>query len=271
MIAEIVNYIGQLESIKKSSGIFLLFICYLLLHFAVSKQIGNKKFVLFWGSLVGLIICPITGVFLLKIFSGFYDVYDLVGIVPWGVMFAVFVCILYVLIKQENKGNFSKKNDEFKKIVLTISLIIVGASFLGNLTFFEGGVDAKEGMPKFVYDTLDSLKNKVKDEELLIVSPREIQTYIRHFDEGWTPMYGRDLWDKEAARYISSSYDKEYEYFNFVELSILSAEQKAEFTNLMQSGQANCYILKDEFGYILQEIQGFEKVELNDSYTAYLK
>ncbi len=264
------RWLSGMTTFKEEQGMLCIF-CIVL--FIVLWQRGSlKKQSLFVASLVlgVLVVCPLTAVALLKVFTPFYDWTDLQLIWPITLLVAFGgVEAVYFLKSLEIPGL------RIRQIAKTMISIFCVAFVLLVATNFHGldrRTEAnKDGVPVEVAEVYDSLYEMVGAQPLVLAAPSSMLQYTRLYETAWQPLYGRDLWSGKAASYINSGYEAEYEYYSLLEENTLLPEEHLRLTELINEQQTDCVIVPIYWPSEMGNMPGYETVDLNRYYSAIIK
>lgn len=218
----------------------------------------------------GLLLLPVTAIFLLKVYTPYYHWLDLQGVFPTVLCMGYLGTELFGFLKEKRVPGLGIK----KGVRMCVAALCVVVLFMAATSFHgfdkRGKADDK-GVPVEVSEAFDALTEQISDEPIVLAAPSNVLKYTRLYNYNWTQLYGRDLWDAKAASYIDSGYTTEYTYYEYLEKVEPVLEERAGFAPLVKEGKADCIIVPYLWTYWLEEIEGYEVVSLTDSYVGIIK
>ena len=263
------RFLEGVTGFKESQGMLCIF-CILL--FLILWKKGTFRQPLYISSFVlGIcVVFPVTAVVLLKGFTPFYNWLDLQQLFPLALCTALFGTEVFCFLKKIDIPGLSlgKKG---KAIISGACIAIVLFAATGFHGFDRKGEAGEQGVPAEIAVVFEKVQDITGGKELVLAADSEKLMYARLFNPEWHPIYGRDLWSAKSASYINSGYDKEYQYYDLLCKEELTAEEYAEFTALINDGQADCIIVPIYWQDDLGEMPDYEMVQLTDFYIGIIK
>lgn len=264
------RFIQGITEFKTGQGLFGVFCAAVFLYcFFREKTRGNRFFAT--SFFLGLIIvCPLTAVMLLKVYTPYYDWKDLQQLFPMIILLAYGSVELFSFLRKQSIPGLrvNQKIRSLLGIACIMSLLVVATNFYG-LDKYET-VDDK-GIPVATSEVFDSLKQVTGDQTFILAAPPEMLQYARMYEANWQPIYGRDLWSGKAASYINSNYQWEYEYYTLLEDAGLMEEERVRLVEVINEGRADCIIVPDFWLEFMSGMPKYDSVRLTASYIAIMK
>ena len=217
-----------------------------------------------------LVICPVTAMALLKIFTPFYDWSDLQLLLPTTLLMALLGVEAYdFLRKQEIPGlHPGQTAKNIISVVCVAVLLLTATGFHGLDRYPEAD---EHGVPLETAEVFEALEQVIGEERMVLAAPAEMLQYTRLYEPKWQPVYGRDLWSGKSASYINSGYDIEYEYYTLLAKAQLTEKEQESFAALIREGQADCVIVPAFWVEQICELPEYESILLTDSYAGIIK
>lgn len=263
------RFLEGISTFKKEQGM-LGIICVICL--AVLWQKGTREHRRLWISSIVLgvcVLCPVTALVLLKLYTPFYHWLDLLELFPMMLIVGMFGTELFFSLKKLEIPRLSLGKNG-KTIVSGICLVII---FLTATCFhgFDRKPEAVDGVPAEMAEVFTALNEAVGEKEVVLAAPAQMLQYSRLFNPDWHPVYGRDLWSGKSASYINSAYDSEYQYYSLLGSGELSQEAYAELTFLINEGRVDCVIIPGFWLTNMGEMPEYEIAALGDFYIGIIK
>ena len=264
------RFLEGLALFKQHQG--LVWICFVALFtilFAKQKIKGNAL----WMTALVLgvaTVLPVTALVLLKFYTPYYNWLDLQNVFPTVLCMGCLGVYLFEYLKERDIPGVRMG----KAAKGCIAAICVAILFVTATTFYGMGereqADA-HGVPVETAKAFEALEEVVSAESMVVVAPSHVLQYVRFFNNNWETLYGRDLWDGKAASYIDSGYDTEYQFYEYLEMLEPELEARDGFAPLVESGKADCIIVRQLWTYWMEAYDGYEVVPLTDSYVGVIK
>lgn len=256
MLLEWNRWLEGMVTFKEYQGLFWVFVLGLFAMLGYRGRLRGNRLFLCSAILAVCTVFPLTAVILLKVFTPFYDWMDLHQVFPVVLLLAVFAVEVTV------------------KLGKRIGFLCVGVLLLVATNFH--GFDKKEradehGVPVAYAEAFQSLDQMMDGDDVVIAAKADMLQYVRLYESGWHPLYGRDLWNGKSASYISSGYDVEYSYYTYLEQAELKGKAPVEFVALVQGGEADCIIVPYYWKDAYSQIPGYQLHVLTESYNVIIK
>ncbi len=251
------NWWNYVVEFKELHSLILLIPLAVLLLYQESKQNDNKVFVRFVVIIGVLLFVPLFAIPLEILYTGFYDWNDLFVLLPVAILLP-YACVLSL---EYLKG---------KRVCWMLALVILLLAGTDFRVFTDTQAMGENGIPKEATEVFQSVEELMGEEEFQIAAPTQILAYTRLYDVTWKPAYGRDLWERDGAKYISSSYTWEYELYNILEALPLDAETAERLRSIVLSYEIDCLIVRSYWVEVLGEIPGKRIEEVSENFVAYV-
>ncbi len=264
------RFLSGITAFKERQGMLWLF-C-LVLFILLWRKGQLKRHGLFLTSLILgiLVICPMTAVVLLKGYTPFYDWFDLQLLLPTTLLIALLGVEVFWFLKDLDIPGL-RLGRIAKNIIsggCVAAVLLVATNFHG----FDQNPEADEhGVPMHVAAVFEALHQVIGDEPIVLAANSDLLQFTRLYDSDWRPFYGRDLWSGKSASYINSGYDKEYEYYSFLQKEQLTEEEQGKFISLINDGQVDCIIVPAFWLDGIRHVEAYDAVLLTDSYAGIIK
>lgn len=217
-----------------------------------------------------LVLCPVTAMVLLKVYSPFYNWLDLQGVFPMTLFAAMLGVEIFEYIKIKKVPGLS--TGTLTRMALAAGSVVVLFCVATNFHGLDKHPEAdSHGVPVETAVVLESLQGYVGEKSIVLAAPSEILLYTRLYNAEWKPFYGRDLWSGKAASYINSGYTIQYRFYEYLEKAELTAEESIDFVCLIQEAYPDCIIVPAYWEDQLGKVEGYGYCFLTDAYKAMIK
>ncbi|MBD5544059.1 MAG: hypothetical protein HDR01_07460 [Lachnospiraceae bacterium] len=194
---ELGYYFMNLED--KYWGLFLISL--VVLFFLLTRK---KGFVLGYGMLsYFFLLCPASVFFLVTWFPGLSLYYP----IRWLCQIPLFLCIGAVLVMER-----VKQEQDWKKTLGAAGLLVLMLFLSGTPVFLEENPawSHDSGLEEEYVETYDLLLADMERrglEKAYVWGPKDWMKDCRVYSADFYPIYGKDLWDQQAALGYEASYD----------------------------------------------------------------
>ncbi|MCD7750678.1 MAG: hypothetical protein LUI10_02900 [Lachnospiraceae bacterium] len=258
---------------KQEAGLLLLlFVVSVLLIWRREKREGGLLAVS--GTVLAvLVFVPVTAVFLLMGYTGFYDWTDLLLIVPLTPVLAMGGCLLVEDVSGVHRKDAGTGDAAIQKLPAAAAAACVIFLLMGAANFHafdEEETSDGYGIPAQTLEIYESLRDNVGEEEMTVLANGELLMYIRLYSADWYPAYGRDLWDSHAAGYVEYTYGDETEIYEILASSSLTEENRKTLLSYVEDTQPDCLIVSREWEALLGDLSDYNLVTLTEQYIAYI-
>ena len=187
-----------------------------LLFSGRKQQESGRRFTITAAAATGLVLCPVTSAFLAKYQTGLYGQAWTFSLIP---MAAIPAYVIALLLTKQNKEK-KKESPQIKGKALA-GLAAIGVLVLLTGICEQRAVDPRDlkgGSAEGSKITAEKeagrslgllLKGQDEGHDRILWAPREVLQWIRCYDGQRKILYGRNMWEPDAAAYAYDSYDEE--------------------------------------------------------------
>ncbi len=251
---------------KQELGLMLLlFVISLVLIDRKTDQEG-KRLALSGGILAVLVFVPVTAVFFMMGYTGFYDWEDLQLVIPLTPVLALGGCLAVEALSGKAAAG---KMPAAVPTACVVFLLLAATNFHA----FDGQEESGGyGIPSEACAVYESLGEALGEGEATILAEGELLQYVRLYCTDWYPAYGRDLWDSHAAGYVEYTYSTETaEIYEILTQASLSQEDAAALISYVEENEPDCLIVPWYWEAELEDLSDYNLVTLTEQYIGYVK
>lgn len=204
-------YFMNLED--KYWGLFL--IAMVAVFFLLNKK---KGFLLSYGILsYCFLLCPVTVFLMVKGLPALEAYYP----IRWLCQIPLFLCLAMTLVLQKAKKELDMKYTLGGAAMLFLMLFLAGTPVFLTKTPVSAHASGLNGEYVEVYDMILQDMEKRGLEKAYIWGPKDWMKDSRVYNGAFYPVYGKDIWDSQAAEGFESSYSEGcrtlYEFYTYYE------------------------------------------------------
>ncbi|MCD8379198.1 MAG: hypothetical protein LUC95_02480 [Lachnospiraceae bacterium] len=270
------NFLKWMEGtadFKQEAGLLLLlFIGSIILIWRKANREG-KALAVSGAVLAVCVFVPVTAVFLLMGYTGFYDWKDLLLVVPLTPVLALGGCLFVEEVSGIRRPDAEKGDTAIQRLPAAAAAACVIFLLLAAVNFHafdEEEASDGYGIPAETLQVYESLRNVVGEGEMTILADGELLMYVRLYCPDWYPVYGRDLWDSQAAGYVEYTYGEETEIYEILSSASLTEEDADAFFSYVEETQPDCVIISREWETAPGDLPDYNLVTLTEQYIAYV-
>lgn len=197
--------------------VVLVWATLLYLLFGNRKQSENGKAFTLITAIAGvLVLCPLSGAFLIKYQTGLYGPVWIYSLVPMGALLAYVITLILSkpIDKKKEAGPKTKGKALTGLAAIGVLLLLVGigeqkavgmTDLPGKTPETLAAAAAKENGKQLA----ELLNGCDEGHERILWGPQEALEWIRCHDGARKVLYGRNMWEPQAAAYAYDSYEEE--------------------------------------------------------------